>query len=209
MNRTYSYLITPTWSQIWSLSIFTVIFGRTSRFFIIKRRFPFTWRSQNVISLKEQLVKAIHRSLLLSIRLQPSNHANSSILESRTIRLSDSCYMKGNNRPTFNEFNMDWKISRNTIDKIVALKLRNSIWVWGFRIPSLEPLITSQQLTQLSILSRAVNEYSEVTLRTNTGHTLITANLKLKCFIQYKDSSLPHFMMLPVLLKLSSSSLIL
>ena len=41
---------------------------------------------------------------------------------------------------------------------------------------------TSQQATQLSILPRSVNEYSKVTLRTNTGHTLITANLKVEVF---------------------------
>ena len=35
-------------------------------------------------------------------------------------------------------------------------------WV---QIPSLESLTTSQQSTQLSILPRSVNEYSEVTLR--------------------------------------------
>ena len=35
-------------------------------------------------------------------------------------------------------------------------------WV---RIPSLDPLATSQQSTQLLILPRSVNEYSEVTLR--------------------------------------------
>ena len=41
---------------------------------------------------------------------------------------------------------------------------------------------TSQQSTQLSILPRSVNEYSEVTLRANTGHTLTTANLKVEVF---------------------------
>ena len=41
---------------------------------------------------------------------------------------------------------------------------------------------TSQQSTQLSILPGSVNEYSEVTQRTSTGHTLITANLKVEMF---------------------------
>ena len=52
----------------------------------------------------------------------------------------------------------------------------------GFESPSSEPLTTSQQSTQLSILPRSVNEYSEVTLRTNFAHTLITANLKAEMF---------------------------
>ena len=47
---------------------------------------------------------------------------------------------------------------------------------------------TSPQSTQLSILPRSVNEYSEVTLRTNTGHTLITANLKAEDFIQARST---------------------
>ena len=55
--------------------------------------------------------------------------------------------------------------------------------------PVVITLTTSQQSIQLSILPRLVNEYSEVTLREKALDTLITANLKLKCFIQYQDSS--------------------
>ena len=62
------------------------------------------------------------------------------------------------------------------------------------RIPSLEPLIISQQSSQLSVLPSSLNEYSRSNSDgTSTGHTLITANLKLKCFIRYKDSSVLLF----------------
>ena len=45
-------------------------------------------------------------------------------------------------------------------------------------------------LVLVSLILRSVNEYLEVTLEgTSTGRTLIKASLKLKCFIQFKDTS--------------------
>ena len=51
-----------------------------------------------------------------------------------------------------------------------VFRVMRSLLAW-VRIPSLEPLSTSQQSTQLSILLRSVNEYSEVTLRTQALDT--------------------------------------